>query len=110
MTTNTLPTSEVADEHEERPLSTAAQLDVTWLHRGAHPAQADTALEEAIRTMQLPVGNRRIYVGCEAAAMRRIRTHLLHECGLDPATIVTRGYWKLGAVDYTDHDYGTDAR
>jgi NADPH-dependent ferric siderophore reductase len=100
---------EVADEPEERPLSTAAQLDITWLHRGAHSAQVDTALEDAVHTMQLPAGNRRIYVGCEAAAMRRIRTHLLHERGLDPATIVTRGYWKLGAIDYTDHDYGTDS-
>jgi NADPH-dependent ferric siderophore reductase len=100
---------EVADEHEEQPLSTAAQLDITWLHRGAHPAQADAALEEAVRTMQLPAGNGRIYVGCEAAAMRRIRTHLLQERGLDPATIVTRGYWKLGDVNYPDHDYGTDS-
>jgi NADPH-dependent ferric siderophore reductase len=90
---------EVADEHEERPLSTAAQLDITWLHRGAHAAQADTALEEAVRTMPLPTGNRRIYIGCEAAAMRRIRKHLLQERGLDPATLITRGYWKLGAVD-----------
>jgi NADPH-dependent ferric siderophore reductase len=97
---------EVADEHEERPLSTAAQLDITWLHRGARPA--DTALQEAVRTLQLPPGNGRIYVGCEAAAMRRIRKHLLEERGLDPATIVTRGYWKLGDVNYTDHDYGTD--
>jgi hypothetical protein len=23
--------------------------------------------------------------------------------------LVTRGYWKLGAVDYTDHDYGMDS-
>ena len=99
---------EVADAHEERPLATAAQLDITWLHRDAHPARADMALEAALRTMQLPAGNGRIYVGCEAAAMRRIRRHLLDERGLDPATIVTRGYWKLGAVDYTDHDYGTD--
>ena len=100
---------EVADEHEERTLAAAAQLDITWLHRGAHAAQADTALEEAVRAMQLPGGNGRIYVGCEAAAMRRIRKHLLQERGLDPAMIVTRGYWKLGAVDYTDHDYGTDS-
>jgi NADPH-dependent ferric siderophore reductase len=100
---------EVADEHEQRPLATAAQLDITWLHRGAHAAQADMALEEAVCTMQLSAGKGRIYVGCEAAAMRRIRKHLLHERGLDPATIVTRGYWKLGALDYTDHDYGTDS-
>lgn len=97
---------EVADEHEQRPLSTAAQLEITWLRRGD---QADMALEEAVRVAQLPAGNGRIYVGCEAAAMRRIRRHLLQERGLDPAAIVTRGYWKLGAVDYTDHDYGTDS-
>jgi NADPH-dependent ferric siderophore reductase len=98
---------EVADEHEQRPLPSAAQLDIGWLHRGAQAA--DALLEDAVRTMQLPAGSGRVYVGCEAAAMRRIRTHLLQDRGLDPATIVTRGYWKLGAVDYTDHDYGTDS-
>ena len=40
--------------------------------------------------------------------MRRIRRHLLKERGLDPATIVTRGYWKLGDTNYTDHDYGEE--
>jgi NADPH-dependent ferric siderophore reductase len=97
---------EVADEHEERPLSSAAQLDITWLHRGM--SQSDAALEAALCAVQLPEGNGRIYVGCEATVLRRIRRHLLEERGLDPATIVTRGYWKLGAVNHTDHDYGTD--
>ena len=99
---------EVADEREERPLATAAQLDITWLHRDARPGRADAALEAAVRAIELPAGNGSIYVGCEAAAMRRIRAHLLGDRGLDPAMMVTRGYWKLGAVDYTDHDYGTD--
>jgi len=40
-------------------------------------AQADTVLEEAMRAMQLPTSNGRIYIGCDAAAMRRICTHLL---------------------------------
>lgn len=100
---------EVADAHEERPLASAAQLDVTWLHRGGDVARADAALEAAVRAEPLPAGAGRVYVGCEAAAMRRIRRHLLEERGLDPATIVTRGYWKLGATNYTDHDYGTDS-
>lgn len=99
---------EVADEHEERTLSTAAPLDITWLHRGTHSAQPDVALEAALRAFDLPAGNGRIYVGCEAAAVRRIRAHLLQDRGLDPATIVTRGYWKAGSVNHTDHDYGTD--
>ncbi len=78
------------------------------MHRGDDATQADAALEAAVRALPLPAGRGRIYVGCEAAAMRRIRRHLLQERGLDPATIVTRGYWKLGATNYTDHDYGTD--
>jgi len=100
---------EVADAREERPLSTAAQLEITWLHRGAHPARAGAALEAAIRAMPFPAGDGRIYVGCEAAAMRRIRMHLLQERGLGPEMMVTRGYWKLGDINYTDHDYGTDS-
>lgn len=96
---------EVADAQEERPLATAANLDITWLQRSIQP---DAMLEEAIHAEVFPTGNGRVYVGCEAAAMRRIRKHLLKDRGLDAATIVTRGYWKLGDVNYTDHDYGQD--
>lgn len=99
---------EVAAAGEERPLATAAQLDVTWLHRDPDPARADAALEAAVRAFALPDGAGRVYVGGEAAAIRRIRRHLLQDRGLDSATIVTRGYWKLGATNHTDHDYGTD--
>ncbi len=83
---------EVVDEQEERPLATAAQLDITWLHRDARTERADAALEAAVRGIELPAGNGRIYVGCEAAAMRRIRSHLIHDRGPDPAMMVTRGY------------------
>jgi NADPH-dependent ferric siderophore reductase len=99
---------EVVDRNEERPLSSAARVEITWLDREAHGKAANAALEAAVRDVELPAGTGRVYVGCEAAAMRRIRAHLLQERGLDPAAIVTRGYWKQGAVDYTDHDYGTD--
>ncbi|MEZ4684094.1 MAG: siderophore-interacting protein [Caldilineaceae bacterium] len=99
---------EVANKAEERPLATAAQLAITWLHRDPNPAKADVALETALRNVELPAGNGRMYVGCESTAVRRIRRHLLEERGLDPAVIVTRGYWKLDAVNHTDHDYGTD--
>ena len=99
---------EVADAGEERALTTQAQAEITWLHRDPDPSQADTALEAAVRALPIPEGDGRIYVGCEAAAMRRIRRHLITERGVDPARLVTRGYWKLGDTNYTDHDYGTD--
>ena len=99
---------EVMDAREERSLATPARLDVTWVHRDPDPARADAALEAALFAMPLPAGNGRIYIGCEATAMRRIRAHLLHERGLDPATLITRGYWRREATNYTDRDYGTD--
>jgi NADPH-dependent ferric siderophore reductase len=100
---------EVPDAAEERELPGAAELDVTWLHRG-HGAdeRAGTLLETEIRALSLPDGVGHVWVACEAEAMRRIRLHLLRERGLDRERITTRGYWKLGAVDHPDHDYGED--
>ncbi len=99
---------EVVDEQEERPLDTAAELEITWLHRGEDVGQAGVPLENAIRSLDLPDGSGQIYVGCESGAMRRIKHHLLQERGLDRSTVVTRGYWKLGAIDHPDRDYGED--
>ncbi|MEN9704660.1 MAG: hypothetical protein RLZZ393_539, partial [Pseudomonadota bacterium] len=74
-------------------------------------ADADVApgalLEAAIRAAELPKAAR-VYVACEAGAIRRIRRHLLQERGLAPAQVVTRGYWKLGETDHPDRDYGED--
>jgi NADPH-dependent ferric siderophore reductase len=97
---------EVADVQDEQNLQSPAQLEVTWLHRGSN--QPDAVLEQALRDFKLPPGKGRVYVGSEAAAMRRMRQHLLRERDLDASRIVTRGYWKLGATNYTDRDYGTD--
>ena len=99
---------EVAGPREERELVAPAGAEITWLHRDPDPGRADAVLEAAIRTVSLPAGDGRIYVGCEAAAMRRIRRYLLQERDIDPSRLVTRGYWKLGDTNYTDHDYGTD--
>ncbi len=40
--------------------------------------------------------------------IRRIRSHLLVERSFDPASIVTRGYWKQGVPNNPDHDFGED--
>lgn len=101
---------EVPHSEEERPLSTRADARITWLARGEKPSDAGRMLEDAARGLQLPDGPGRIYVACESGAMRRIRHHLLRERQLDPSRIVTRGYWKLGATDYPDNDYGDDAK
>ena len=102
---------EVADDGERRELETSAQLTVQWLPCGDDPAQAGVALEAALGELvdRLPLQDARIYIGCEASAMRRMRRLLVKERGLDRAAAVTRGYWKYGASNHPDGDYGDDA-
>jgi NADPH-dependent ferric siderophore reductase len=100
---------EVADEAEAHPIaSREKQTDVRWLVRGEDPTHAGEALERALRALAWPTGSGRVYVACEAGAMRRIRRHLLNERGVPRELLVTRGYWRIGATDHPDRDYGED--
>ena len=101
---------EVADAAEERTLQSPAGLDVQWVIRGQDNSQAGRALETALRENRLACGEEdRIYLACEAGAMRRIRQILTDELGIARGRITVRGYWKLGNVNHPDHDYGDDA-
>ncbi|MEM8862111.1 MAG: siderophore-interacting protein [Chloroflexota bacterium] len=99
---------EVSDAAEERTLPANGNVDTHWLHRGENILEADVKLEQAIRDFEMPSGTGQIYVGCEAGAMRNIRSYLLKERGLDRKMITTRGYWKIEAENHPDHDYGDD--
>lgn len=99
---------EVISQAEQRPLHSAAQLEVSWLVRGTDHRAAGQPLAAAAHALA-PVGpDTRIYLACEAAAMRRIRNLLIDELGVNRSQIVGRGYWKLDAVNHPDHDYGED--
>src|SRR5665213_1513868 len=89
-------------------------IGIRWLHR-AQPisghgsaARAGVELLAAVSAFRQPEGIGRIYVACEADAMRRIRRHLLTERALPHDWVTTRGYWKQGATDHPDRDYGED--
>jgi NADPH-dependent ferric siderophore reductase len=107
-----LEVNDAADEFVLGPQH--SHISVRWLHR-AQPlvghdgaARAGVELLNAIRAFRQPEGSGRIYVACEADAMRRIRQHLLVERALPREWVTTRGYWKQGATDYPDRDYGED--
>ena len=100
---------EVVDAPEEHAIHSTGKASITWLHRGEDPSQAGALLEKNIRALELPSGAGRVYVACEAGAMRRIRRHLLAERSLDRDHVVTRGYWRLGETDHPDGDYGQDS-
>jgi NADPH-dependent ferric siderophore reductase len=97
---------EVSSLDEMRPLP--GNADVRWLERGADPQRAGAALRAALETFAWPTGAGRVYVGCEADAMRRIRTAILASSGLDRERITARGYWRIGERNHPDHDYATD--
>lgn len=107
-----LEVNDAADEFAiapERP-----HASIRWLHR-AQPlighggtARAGVELLRAISAFQPPAGTGSVYVACEADAMRRIRQHLLLERALPRDWVTTRGYWKQGATDHPDRDYGED--
>ena len=97
---------EVISADEERPLQSAAQLATQWLPRGTDHRNAGLQLERALRALQIVPPGAKIYLACEAAAMRRIRKLLQDELGVDRQQIVGRGYWKLDTVNHPDHDYG----
>ncbi len=100
---------EVVNGAEERPLLGGANADVQWVVRGADNTQAGQALEAALRQAGAAADGARIYLACEAAAMRRIRKLLIEGLGIPRNQIVGRGYWKLDTVNHPDHDYGDDS-
>lgn len=101
---------EVPDAREVRPVQGPAGMDLRWLLRGDDAEQAGRTLEAAVRELgPLPSGQGRVYIGCEAAAMRRLRATLAHTPGVERGTIVARGYWKLGNTNHPDHDFADEA-
>jgi NADPH-dependent ferric siderophore reductase len=102
---------EVADADDEITfdrVSTSgdAAMTVTWHHR-KDPRAFGAELDAAARAAQVGEDTR-IWVACEAAAMRGIRRYFRDEKGLPLSSMVTRGYWRAGESNHPDHDYGED--
>jgi NADPH-dependent ferric siderophore reductase len=97
---------EVADADDEITFDSPAKTTVSWHHRRS-PGAFGAELDEAARAADIPAGAR-IWVACEAAAMRGIRRYLRNDRGLPADSLVTRGYWRLGEANHPDHDYGDD--
>jgi NADPH-dependent ferric siderophore reductase len=75
---------------------------VEWLELPAGAPPGDT-LVEAVTQAELSEGHR-VWAAGEAAAMQRIRRHLLDERQLPRSATWIRGYWKTGKAGDTDDD------
>jgi NADPH-dependent ferric siderophore reductase len=84
---------EVADAGEEQPIPGAARAVVCWLHRGAREPGTSTVLEDALHATRLPAGQGRIWLAGHTPTVRRIRSHLLNERGIDRSALYVKGFW-----------------
>lgn len=93
---------EVADPAARLELPKHPAATVEWhdLPGGAPPGDA---LVAAMTAADLAPGTR-VWAAGEAAAMQRIRRHLLDERGLPRSETWIRGYWKAGRAGDADDD------
>ncbi|UDY23460.1 siderophore-interacting protein [Nocardioides sp. Kera G14] len=97
---------EVDSADDQITLPDHAGATVTWHVRAEGQTPGETLLE-AVTSADVSPGTH-LWAGCEAAAVRRIRAHALGELGLPRDHVTTRGYWRIGAANHPDHDYGED--
>jgi len=97
---------EVTDADDEVELDSKAKTEISWHHRRS-PGAFGAELDQAARDAAIAEGTK-VWVACEAAAMRGIRRYLTGERGLPASSLVTRGYWRIGEANHPDHDYGDD--
>ena len=110
---DSLPASASAEVHlevegpeDEIPLTSAAPVTVVWHHRRSGDAFG-TALYDAAAEATI-TEDTHVWVACEASMVRRIRSLMLADNEVPVSRLVTRGYWRIGASDHPDHDYGED--
>jgi NADPH-dependent ferric siderophore reductase len=87
---------EVAEGSEEQPLHSAADVELTWLHRDGAPAGKSELLIRAVRESAFPDGNVHAWVGAEAATVRDLRKYFRDEHGLRRGEVSATVYWRYG--------------
>ena len=88
------------DDHVALP--SAADVEVIWVHRNGDAAMP---LLDALRAAQLPTGDFHAWIGCESAAAKALRTHLIDERSANPKWIRASGYWRRGSdATHDSHD------
>jgi NADPH-dependent ferric siderophore reductase len=89
---------EVPGQDGEQDLATAADAEVTWLHRDGRAAGEPAALAAAAAAVALPPGHGHAYLAGEATVVRRLRETLAAR-GLAPEQMSPKAYWGRGRAN-----------
>jgi NADPH-dependent ferric siderophore reductase len=91
--------AEVADASAELAFTSAATIDITWLHRGTAEAGTTTALQSAVAGFTTPAaGDGYVWVACESDVAKAIRADLVGR-GLNKDWLRVAAYWKRNTGD-----------
>jgi NADPH-dependent ferric siderophore reductase len=93
---------EVAGPDEEQPLTSAADVEVRWLHRNGPACASSAALIEALKDFEAPSGPGHAYLIGETSTVRAQRQGLIAG-GFPKEAITAEGYWRPGRVGGHDH-------
>ncbi|WP_205325922.1 siderophore-interacting protein [Glycomyces sp. YM15] len=85
---------EVEGPEEEQQFKSAADLRVTWVHRG--DARVGERLVEAVRGFDFPAGDVHAFVHGEAGFVRDLRRLLRFDHEVPRERLSVSGYWRLG--------------
>lgn len=115
--------AEVDGPEDHVDLPSAANVELIWVHRDAGTGtgtgtgtstssvrtggstRTEMPLLEALRDAKLPAGDFHAWIGCESAAAKALRAHLVEERGANPKWIRASGYWRKGSdATHDSHD------
>jgi NADPH-dependent ferric siderophore reductase len=88
--------AEIDDAANQLALTSAAMLQVQWVHRNGAAAGADALLSAALAKFSLPPGVGYTWIAAESNVARSLRSQLLAR-GHDKRWLKAAGYWKHGA-------------
>ncbi len=90
---------EIDGPGDEVELTTVADLDLHWLHRGDAEAGTTTLLDDAVRAFAWPSGRVQAFVHGESALLKSVRPYVLRDRGVDRADVSVSAYWRRGATE-----------
>jgi NADPH-dependent ferric siderophore reductase len=102
---------EVAETSEEQPLRAPPGVEVRWLHRGGAAPGTTRLLADAVRAVNLPADQDRLFfwAGAEFSAYREMRTYMRKEIGVPPSRLVAFSHWRRGMSEEDIADAGAAA-
>jgi len=89
--------AEVDGPADHVAFDSAAEVEVTWVHR-ASAAAGSLPLLDALRGLRAPTGFFHAWIGCESAQAKALRAYLLTDCRANPKLIRASGYWRQGSA------------